>query len=134
MRFWVVCLVVGAILSSAVVPAAAHHVITAKFDPAKPVTLNGTVVTIDWSNPHVHLFVNVNGAGTITNWAIELESPIDLQKGGWNRDTLKVGDAVTVQGITARDGSKQAWANSVVLAAGNKKIFTVAAPSSRRNT
>jgi hypothetical protein len=134
MRFRVVCLAIGVILSTALVPVSAHHVITAKFDPAKTVTLNGTVVSIDWANPHAHLFVNVSSGGTITNWAIELESPIDLQKGGWNRDTVKIGDAVTIQGITARDGSKQAWANSVVLTAGNKKVFTIAAAPSRRDT
>ena len=57
------------------IPVAAHHAIAAKFDPSKPVTLTGTVVQIDWANPHAHLFVNVNDTRGITNWAIELESP-----------------------------------------------------------
>jgi hypothetical protein len=114
-------------------PATAHHAIAAKFDPGKTVTLSGTVVGIDWANPHAHLFVNVNEANRITNWAIELESPFDLQKGGWNRDTLKIGDAITVQGIIARDGSKQAWANSVLLARTNQRVFTLAAAQPRRD-
>ena len=108
------------------VPLAAHHAIAAKFDPAKTVILNGPVVEVDWANPHVHLFLDVKGTNTITNWAIELESPVDLQKNGWNRNTLKPGDVVTVQGISARDGSKQAWANSIVVANTNKKVFVVA--------
>jgi hypothetical protein len=107
-------------------PLAAHHAIAAKFDPNKTVTLNGTVVGIDWANPHAHLFLDVKSASGITSWAIELESPIDLQRSGWSRETLKVGDAVTVQGIAARDGSKQAWANSVTLSGSNKRVFTLA--------
>src|SRR5215471_3499654 len=105
-------------------PLAAHHPIAAKFDPNQTVTLNGTVVGIDWANPHVHLFVDIKGTNAITNWAIELESPIDLKKNGWSKDTLKIGDVITVQGIPARDGSKQAWANSVTIANTNRTIFT----------
>ena len=110
-----------------VVPAAAHHAIAAKFDPNQTLTLNGTVVLIDWANPHVHFFIDVKGTNSITNWAIELESPIDLQKSGWNRNTLKIGDVITVQGISARDGSKQIWANSVTIANTNRRVFSLAA-------
>jgi len=114
-------------------PLAAHHSISAKFDPGKTVALNGIVVGIDWANPHVHLFVNVQDKNLITNWAIELESPIDLQKNGWSRDTLKIGDAITIQGLTARDGSKQAWANSVVLGSTKKSVFTIATTQPKRD-
>jgi len=125
-------LTLAAFLSTAI-PAAAHHVIAAKFDPARTVTLNGTVVQIDWANPHAHVFIDVKDGARITNWAIELESPFDLQKSGWSRDTLKIGDAVSVQGITARDGSKQAWANSITVANTNRKVFTVTTAAPRRN-
>src|SRR5215470_16279747 len=114
-------------------PLTAHHAIAAKFDPAKTVTLNGSVVEIDWANPHAHLFINVTNGNTIANWAIELESPIDLQRAGWRPDSLKPGDIVTVQGISARDGSKQAWANSVVVTATRKSVFAVTNPAPRRN-
>lgn len=110
-----------------VAPVWAHHVPAAKFDPAKPVTLRGTVTKIDWLNPHAHIFMNVQDGDTITNWAIELESVIDLRRSGWRRDTLKVGDAITVQGITARNGSKQVWGNSVVIDSAGKRVFTVTA-------
>jgi hypothetical protein len=114
-------------------PLMAHHAVAAKFDPARTITLNGTVVEIDWANPHTHLFINVTNGTTIANWAIELESPVDLQRAGWRPDTLKPGDIVTVQGISARDGSKQAWANSVVVTATRKSVFTVAGATPRRN-
>src|SRR5262245_38106390 len=72
------------------------------------------------------MFIDVKTGNTTTNWAIELESPFDLRKTGWTRETVKIGEAVTVQGITARDGSKQAWANSVTLTAAKKRVFAVA--------
>jgi hypothetical protein len=109
----------------AIAPATAHHAIAAKFDSNKPVTLRGTVTEIDWANPHAHIFINVQDSGRITNWAVELESPVDLQKSGYSRDTVKPGDMLTVEGISARDGSKQAWAKSVVVASTGKKVFDV---------
>jgi len=112
-------------------PAPAHHAIAAKFDTTKPVTLRGTVTSVDWANPHVHVFMNVTQGITTTNWAIELESPVDLQRSGWNQTTLKPGDNITVQGITARDGSKQAWGNSVAADNGGKRVFVVASAPAR---
>ena len=62
-------------------------------------TLNGIVTLVDWANPHVHVFMNVKDARTRSlNWAIELESPIDLQRSGWTADSLQPGDAITVRG------------------------------------
>ncbi len=80
-------------------------------------TLTGVVTKVEWLNPHVHVFINAEGTNPIENWAIELESTVDLEGSGWTRDTLKVGDAITVQGIAARDGSTTAWGNSVVVTA-----------------
>ena len=59
----------------------------AKFDESKTQTLTGIVTLVDWRNPHVHVFLNVRGAkGEWVNWAIELDSLIDLQDSGWNRN------------------------------------------------
>jgi hypothetical protein len=105
-------------------PLAAHHVIAAKFDPAKKMTLRGAVTGVDWANPHAHVFVNVAGTGgAVANWAIELESIVDLRRQGWTRDTVNVGDVVTVEGIAARDGSKQAWSLSMTVAPTGKRVF-----------
>src|ERR1700704_4900450 len=104
----------AAVLLAAVVTVAAHHEILAKFDDHKPVTLAGTVTLIDWRNPHVHVFMDVRDAkNQLLNWGIELETPIDLQRSGWTRDSLRPGDGVTVEGIAARTGSRQAWGKSV---------------------
>ena len=59
-------------------------------------------------------------------WAIELESRVDLDRSGWSAETLKPGDAITVQGLTARDGSRQIWATSIVLKASAKRVLDVA--------
>ena len=105
-------------------PAAAHHVIASKFDSAKKVTLRGPVTSIDWANPHAHVFMNVaDSGGRAVNWAIELESPVDLRREGWTRDAVKVGDVITVEGIAARDGSKQAWSLSMVVAGTGQRVF-----------
>jgi hypothetical protein len=114
----------GALLLS-VASTSAHHVPAAKFDPAKPVTVSGRVTHIDWLNPHVHIFVNAENTKPQANWVIELESTVDLRRNGWTRNTLKLGDAVTVQGIAARDGSPSAWGNSVVMTDTGKRVFTV---------
>jgi len=103
----------------------AHHEILAKFDDHKPVTLNGVVTLVDWRNPHVHVFMNVTDAGGAVNWAIELEGPIDLERSGWSRETLRPGDRIRVAGFAARNGSHQAWGNSMVVRATGKPVYNV---------
>src|SRR5262245_53896122 len=76
----------------------AHHEIAAKFDPTNARTLNGMVTRVDWANPHVHVLVNVREGSQTVNWAVELESQLELERSGWKRTSLKPGDAVTVQG------------------------------------
>jgi Family of unknown function (DUF6152) len=114
-----------ALLLLAARPVAAHHAISAKFDDKKPMKLSGVVTLVDWRNPHAHVFINVQDPKGVLNWAVELESPIDLQEGGWRPDTLKPGDKVTVEGIVARDGSRQVWGNSVVLTATGRRVLNV---------
>src|SRR5687767_2393399 len=85
----------------------AHHPVHGKFEESSPVSFTGIVTNVDWSNPHAHIFVNVTTAGETLNWAIELESPIILGASGWDKNTVKPGDSITVEGIQARDGSRQ---------------------------
>ena len=116
--------VAGVLLAA--VPLTAHHVILAKFDESKRVTLSGVATLVDWRNPHVHVFMNVRERNDRTvNWAVELESPIDLQRGGWNRQSLQPGDSITVEGIAARDGSRQVWGRSIVLTAAGRQVLNL---------
>jgi hypothetical protein len=103
----------------------AHHPISAKFDDTKPQTLSGVVTLVDWRNPHVHIFMNVRNNNDADNWAIELASPIDLQASGWTHDSVKPGDAITVAGITARNGSRQLWANKITMTGSGKEVLNV---------
>ena len=106
----------------------AHHVPAAKFDPNRRMTLRGSISKVDWLNPHVHLFMEVENGGVTTNWAVELESTLDLKRSGWNRDTVKIGDAVTVEGMVARDGSRQVWGDAVTVDRTGQRVFAVSPP------
>jgi hypothetical protein len=108
-----------------VAPLSAHHAPAAKFDPARTMTLRGLVTKIDWLNPHVHVFMDVRQGNNVNSWAIELESVVDLRRSGWRSNTLSIGDAITVQAMAARDGSNQAWGNSVTLDRTNQRVFNV---------
>jgi Family of unknown function (DUF6152) len=126
MRHFVLSLVIMvAAAGLLILPLSAHHEITAKFDPSKKSTLRGIVTNVDWANPHVHVFMNVGTGNNLANWAVELESVVDLQRAGYRRDTVKPGDSIIVEGILARDSSRQIWGDSVVLANGNKHVFNV---------
>ena len=108
---------VGAIaLRSAQV--AAHHSFAAEFDANKPVTLTGVVTRIEWTNPHVWFYINVKEDDQTVRWGCEMGAPHQLQARGWLRETMKIGDVVTVQGSLARDGSKRANARTVTTADG----------------
>jgi len=115
----------GLALFLAAAPLLAHHNLTAKFNPANTRALNGIVTGLSWANPHVHVLMDVVEGNTVTNWAVELESTLDLERSGWSDDTLKPGDEITVQGITSRDGSPQIWGESVIVAATGARVLDV---------
>jgi hypothetical protein len=103
----------------------AHHSFAAEFDESKPVKLTGTVTKLEWTNPHIWFFVDVkNEDGSVTNWGFEMGGPAQLLRGGWRRDSMKIGDMVTVEARRARDNSSRANAQSVVLANTGQKLLT----------
>jgi hypothetical protein len=129
MRLGMLGLFAGVLL--AVAPAMAHHSFAAEYDAKKPVTLKGIVTKVEWLNPHVYIFIDVTDTkGDIVNWAIEIGPPNILGRTGWNRNTMKVGDEVSVEGYLARDGNKQANAQTVSMA--GKKLYQ-SSPSSQDN-
>ncbi len=124
--------VVAAGLLLAARPTVAHHAFAAEFDANKPVKLTGTVTKVDWRNPHTWFFIDVTDeTGKVANWGWELGSPNGLLRGGWRRDSMKIGDVVTVEGSAARDGSNIANAQSVTLKSTGQRLF---AASSRGQT
>jgi hypothetical protein len=116
----------------AVTPLAAHHSFSAEYDSKKQVVLKGTVSKVEWMNPHVYFYLDVTDeSGNITNWALEMGPPNGLERSGWTRNTMKVGDEVIVEATLAKDNSKQANARSVTMASTGKKLG--AASSERGN-
>ena len=113
-----------AVLLTAAAPASAHHSFAAQYDAGKPLTLTGTVAKVDWTNPHVHFYVDVKEPdGRVTQWTIEGFPPNMLVRNGWKRnETLKGGETITVVGWRARLEPNQGAARQITFADGRKMV------------
>ena len=105
--------------------AEAHHSFAAQYDADRPATLHGVVTKVEWMNPHTRFYIDVeDDHGNVVNWNLELASPNILARRGWSRNSLQVGDVVTVDASLAKDRSNMANAISVILADGSR-VFSV---------
>jgi len=104
--------------------ASSHHSFTAQYDADSPVSLSGYLIKMDWRNPHVYFFLEVETEdGDIEEWAFEMGSPIAMERNGWTRNSVGVGDILEVEGSLARDGSRLVNANSVTMADSGRRLF-----------
>ena len=94
------------------------------FDDKKPIKLTGTVTKLEWQNPHTWFYMDVRDeSGKATNWGMEMGSPNLLIRSGWSRNSMKIGDLVTIEGFRARDGSNNGNAQIVILTNTGQRLF-----------
>ncbi len=107
-----------------ITPAVAHHSFAAEYDAKNPIKMTGAVTRVEWSNPHVYFYIDVKDAetGRVSNWAFEMGAPAVLQKRGWTRSSMTIGDVVTVEGTRAKDGGTHGNARSVVMTNSGQKL------------
>jgi hypothetical protein len=123
---WSAAAFAGVVLGLAV-PALAHHSFAAEFDDTKPVKLSGVVTKVQWQNPHVWFYVDVKGEnGTVTNWGFSGGAPGQLMRRGINREVIKPGMTVLVEGFRSKDGSNNASGGRVTFPDG-RSVFTAGA-------
>ena len=123
MRLMALTLVAGIAVLSATVPVNAHHSFAAEFDRDKPITLTGSVTKLEWTNPHARIYIDVkDDKGDVVSWDFELGPPNGLMRRGWNRNSLRQGHVVTINGFLSKLAPHVANARTVKLADG-REVF-----------
>jgi hypothetical protein len=138
MRTKLFSVVAGAALlvSVAAVQVSAHHSFAAEFDAKRPVKLRGTVVKMEWINPHswIHIDVKDPQTGKVERWMVEGGAPNALLRRGWNKKSLQEGTEILVEGFQAKDGANRANGRDITFPDG-KKLFVgssgIGAPDER---
>jgi len=104
----------------------AHHAFTAQYDADARKEITGVVIKVEWLNPHAYFYIDVEDpeTGEVATWACELGSPVSMQRQGWTRESLVLGDYLIVEGALARDGSPSMSASSVVIEETGKRLFS----------
>ena len=105
------------------VPASAHHSFAAEYDSSQVLTLKGTITKVEWTNPHIYIYVDVKDAnGNVASWALEGYPPNTLKRTGFTKDTLKIGDEITITAYKAKDGTNTGAGREITFSDGTKKF------------
>src|SRR5437764_9808068 len=124
-RSFVACMAFGAVaLVAAGMRVLAHHSSDAEYDTNKVANISGFVTKVDWQNPHAFVYIDADQGGAVKSFRVEMGPPYALVRGGWKKDTVKVGDKVTVEAAAlAKDGSNAAGSEQtthMILPTGQK--------------
>ena len=94
----------------------AHHGV-ALYDVSQMINVTGTVTDFQFVNPHARIFFDVTGEdGTVVGWSAEFTTPIRLrQVDGWNTDSLKPGNQISITGSPATDGAPSMWVEQIFV-------------------
>jgi hypothetical protein len=115
---------VGVLVSAA--PVVAHHSVSAEFDTTKTIKFTGKVTGINWGNPHIYTLVEApdpaNGQTVV--FRVEGGPPNSLFRAGWRKDTLKVGETVTVTGNRAKNPASMNVGQATILTEKGVKVFS----------
>jgi rRNA processing protein Gar1 len=117
-------LIAGLILFAGL--AAAHHSFEAEYFTEKTTTVTGVVTKVDWQNPHAYIYINTKDeTGAIRSIRAELGPPYALVRGGWKKESVKIGDTVTVEGAALPKDPRNSWVGALpttmmVLSTGEK--------------
>jgi len=121
-------------IAASAVPVTAHHSFAAEYDSTKSIKVTGEVVRLEWTNPHARVVVEgPDENGVKKEWDFELGPPTTLMRRGWNRNSLKPGNVITVEGFRSKDEPSTANARTVKLSDGRQVFagssFDTQAPS-----
>ena len=109
MKTILACCAVAMLIGAAPRPMLAHHG-AAAYDMSKSITLDGTVTSLDWNNPHCLLHFDAKDEkGEVQHWTIELYNPLWMTRAGWSRNILKAGDPITITFHGTKSGATNGY-------------------------
>ena len=111
-------LVLAGAIFGAWLPLSAHHSFAAEYDASKAVRITGVISKVEWTNPHSYLYVDVKDDRGVTTWTCEGGAPNALSRRGFRHNDIKLGDAITIDGYGAKDGSHLMDARRITLSDG----------------
>jgi hypothetical protein len=110
-------------------PVLAHHSFAVEYDVEKPVEGTGIISKVEWTNPHMRIYVDVTDAkGVVTMWNLELGSPNSVVRRGWTRKDLKPGDQISFKGYGGRTVLTRSVADAITLPDGRSFTGASGAP------